>query len=248
MGHFLRFLPVVARAIFYCAPDKLVGFLVVFHFEVAAGGEPVGLHVALVVLPQFFVAGHLDLEGAGQHLQGVIVAADLEVAFAEGGQDHGVVQFALLDVGEFGVLFECEGEMVDRLLVALIDEVGFAHVVVGRNQSELGFPVRVDQNLQYFFSYFIECKFVHSQPDELFIAVLARIDFGHELVEFLFQLRADGVYGNRGSTFLPLELNNVVEDDTFELLIGSLGLFLVGWVGGRVLWWEWTLSYYSSSS
>ena len=38
--------------------------------------------------------------------------------------------------------------MVDRLLVALIDEVGFAHVVVGCYQSELGFPVRVDQNLQ----------------------------------------------------------------------------------------------------
>ena len=127
----------VAGAVLNCTPDKLVGFLVVFHFEVAAGCKSVCLHVALVILAEFLVAGNLDLEGAGQYLKGIIVAADLEVAFAEGGEDHGVVQFALLDVGEFGILFECKGEMVDGLLVALIDQVGFAHVMVGRYQSKL---------------------------------------------------------------------------------------------------------------
>lgn len=137
MGHFLGFLPVVAGAVLYGTPDKLVGFLVIFHFEVAAGSEAVGLDVALVILSEFLVAGNLDVKGTGQNLKSVIVAADLEVALAEGGQDHGVVQFAFFEVGEFGILFECEGEMVDSLLVALIDEVGFAHVVVGCYQSEL---------------------------------------------------------------------------------------------------------------
>ena len=127
----------VAGAVLNCTPDKLVGFLVVFHFEMAAGCKSVCLHVALVILAEFLVAGNLDLEGAGQHLKGVIVATDLEVAFAEGSQNHGMVQFALLDVGEFGILFECKGEMVDGLLVALIDQVGFAHVMVSCHQPEL---------------------------------------------------------------------------------------------------------------
>ena len=55
-----------------------------------------------------------------EHFEGVFVAGDFEVALAECPEDVAVVEFGLSQLGEFGVLLECEGEVVDGLLVALV--------------------------------------------------------------------------------------------------------------------------------
>jgi hypothetical protein len=68
---------------FQLVVDKFEGIVEVLEFEVAVGHELEGLEVVyLVGVGALAGEGLLDLVGLAQHLEGIIVAVYLEVAFA----------------------------------------------------------------------------------------------------------------------------------------------------------------------
>jgi hypothetical protein len=48
-----------------------------------------------------------------------------------------MVELGLPDLGELGILFYGNSEMIDSLFIALIIEVGLTDMVMGFNQSEI---------------------------------------------------------------------------------------------------------------
>jgi hypothetical protein len=86
-----RLVSVGCTAVVESCADEFMGFFVVFEFEMAAGCQTVGLHMAFLALAEILIACALDFLGPGQNLKCVVVTGNFVVAFAEGGEYHRVV-------------------------------------------------------------------------------------------------------------------------------------------------------------